>query len=90
MKDFKTFLSEARTITIKDDKALVKALLDLEANVKDNSTKDAIGKCAEYVESKGLDRTVASKLNNALSKIANNFSQKALVNAIDNYIESNA
>lgn len=88
MKDFKTFLTEVRTINLKSEKDFIKGLYDLESNVKDPKIAATLGQAAEYVEDNKLDRKVASTINNALSKLPNKFANQALADALADYIES--
>jgi hypothetical protein len=86
MKNFKEFLSEA--VSIKNDKDLVKALYDIEANAK-GKAKMLAAEVAEYVEDNELDQKAAKKFNDLAGMLGSGFSQARLVNAVEDYIEKN-
>jgi hypothetical protein len=87
MKTFKQYLTEAK-ISIKNDRDLVKALYDIEANATGKGKTLAI-QAAEYIEDNELDQKAAKMINAMSTALGSRFSQNALVDAIEDYVEEN-
>lgn len=78
---------EERRISINNDPQLISALGDLEVNIKGGRAKDVLSDAIDYVEDNGLDMKAASKIEDAIAELPNNFAQNALVDAIIDYVE---
>lgn len=87
MKTFKEYITEAK-ISIKTDRDLVKALYDIEANAMGKGKTLAM-KAAEYIEDNELDQKAAMMVTDMASALGTRFSQNALVNAVEDYVEEN-
>lgn len=87
MKTFKQYLTEAK-ISIKNDRDLIKALYDIEANATGKGKILAM-QAAEYIEDNELDQKAAKMINAMSAALGTRFSQSALVDAVEDYVEDN-
>lgn len=87
MKSFKKYLTEAK-ISIKNDRDLIKALYDIEVNATGKGKTLAM-QAAEYIDDNGLDQKSAKMINAMSAALGTSFSQNALVDAVEDYVEDN-
>lgn len=87
MKSFKEYIAEAK-ISIKNDRDLVKALYDIEANATGKGKTLAM-QAAEYIENNELDQKSAKMINAMSAALGTSFSQNTLVDAVEDYVEDN-
>jgi len=87
MKSFKEYIAEAK-ISIKNDRDLIKALHDIEANATGKGKTLAM-QAAEYIDDNELDQKSAKMINAMSAALGTSFSQNALVDAVEDYVEEN-